>query len=44
MAGASGTRSGAGQLVGHTDNVKALLMSEDGRYVSFLREASWIFN
>lgn len=37
-AGASGTRSGAGQLVGHTDNVKALLMSEDGRYVSF---GSW---
>lgn len=29
-----GGKSSAGQLVGHTDNVKALVMSEDGRYVS----------
>lgn len=31
---ATGGKSSAGGLVGHTDNVKALLMSEDGRYVS----------
>ncbi|KAJ9092625.1 hypothetical protein QFC19_008663 [Naganishia cerealis] len=30
---AAGGKSNAGQLVGHTDNVKALLMSEDGRYM-----------
>ncbi|KAJ9102340.1 hypothetical protein QFC21_002740 [Naganishia friedmannii] len=30
---ATGGKSSAGGLVGHTDNVKALLMSEDGRYM-----------